>query len=227
MKCLVLFSGTGSVEFVFKEYGIECRGVDINNKFKPYYNVDILKWDYQKVIDEWEPDIIHSSFVCSEFSKLKSHLPRDLDKGYALLNRSLNIIEYAQSRNPEFKAVLENPVSPYVREHKRLNKLKRVEATYCKYGFWYKKPTYFWYTGFKLVLKKRCSKSNPCESILSNPNGNCHMVGLGYGGNGKIICHKYFKQLRKIPEYKGYTDREFRYRIPQLLLHDVVKCILA
>ena len=47
---LVLFSGTKSFSKAIKEIDteldIECRGVDFDPFFEPYYCVDILTWDY-------------------------------------------------------------------------------------------------------------------------------------------------------------------------------------
>ena len=228
MKCLILFSGTNSVSLAFKKHNIDCRGLDINNKFKPYYNVDILKWNYKSAIDKWTPDIIQCSFVCAEFSSLidLSRFERDTDTGYQFVNRSLEIIKYAKSKNPSLKTFLENPRSKYVENHNGLNQMKRILVTYCSYGFLYMKPTFIWYDGFEMKLKEPCSKSNPCQSIKNNPNGNRHMVVLGYRSETSVIGCKYFTQLRKNPAYKGYTDTEFRYRIPLPLLEDILKCIL-
>ena len=93
-KFLCLFSGTRSFEKVFeKDKKWECRGVDIDNHFTPYYNVDILKWDYKTELKDWIPDYIHSSFVCCEFTNIKNYSTgqRNLELGFGLLNKSLEI----------------------------------------------------------------------------------------------------------------------------------------
>ena len=48
---------------------------------------------------------------------------------------------------------------------------------------------------------------------------------MGYKKQNQVTCCKYFTQLRKMPCYKGYTDSEFRYRIPSRLLEDIIKCL--
>ena len=103
MKCLVLFSGTGSVEkSLLKKMNNLCeiRGLDLDNTFKPFYNVDILEWDYKKVFEKWVPDYIHGSPVCKEFSNIKHGHQRDLDLGKRLMYKTLEIIEYVKTINP-------------------------------------------------------------------------------------------------------------------------------
>ena len=47
MKCLELFSGTGSFNKVIKELDWENISLDLSNKFKPDINIDILEWNYK------------------------------------------------------------------------------------------------------------------------------------------------------------------------------------
>ncbi len=239
-KCLVLFSGTKSVEKVFGK-SFECRGLDLDNKFKPHYNVNILKFDYKEELKDWIPDFIWCSFVCCEFSNIKNtdNDSRDLDLGYSLLNKSIEIIDYIKSINPDLKFCFENPRSKLIKTHQGLNKYPKVLTSYCKYGFKYMKPTWFWYSGFDLELKKCCSNTksdkNWCESKKTNPHktSTVHQIRIGFNKSGgrvyddgeQLMDSKYFKKLRKLPEYQGYTDTYFRYRIPQGLLEDVRKCV--
>jgi adenine-specific DNA methylase len=73
MKVLELFSGTGSISKVCKELGYEVISLDLEKKFKPDINVDILKWDYKKDFKQGDFDIItsiSSLFILELFKKL-------------------------------------------------------------------------------------------------------------------------------------------------------------
>ena len=91
MKVLILFSGTKSISKVFEKYA-ECRSVDIDNRFKPFYNVDILTWDYKNI--NYIPDYIHASPVCKFFSSMKNqHFTHDKEDGLILFRKTMEIIE--------------------------------------------------------------------------------------------------------------------------------------
>ena len=238
-KLLVLFSGTKSVSKVFTNW--ECRGVDLDKRFNPYYNTDILKWDYKTDLKSWIPDLIWCSFVCCEFSNIKNtdESSRDLDLGYSLLNKSIEIINYLKGINPKVKFVFENPRSKRIKTHIGLNKYPKVLTSYCKYGYKYMKPTWFWYSGFELELKKCCSNTksdkNWCESKKTNPHktSTVHQIRIGFNKSGgkvyddgeQLMDSKYFKELRKLPKYNGWSDTYLRYRIPRGLLQDVKNCV--
>lgn len=239
---LILFSGTKSFSKVLEKYGWECRSVDMDNHFKPFYNVDILKWDYKEDLKDWKVDYIHSSPVCKNFTPLKNSQRKnnpkeeDINFSISLVSKTLEIINYVKTINPNLKFTIENPRG-YMRKIDIIQPYEYKTTSYCKYGFNYQKPTDFWYGGFDLKLKKFCSckKGNRCEISLNNKG--IHPVRIGYSGSynkdGKKIIYenqmmdcKYFKQLKKDkPEYKGYTDTYLRYRIPPSLIKDIVKCL--
>ena len=105
-KALILFAGTGSVESgldKLENVNVEYRGVDLDKKWGHHYTLDILTWDYKEELKNWIPDYIHSSFVCCQFSNLKngSNQTRDLDLGYALLNKSIEFFDYVKCLNPK------------------------------------------------------------------------------------------------------------------------------
>lgn len=238
MNCLVLFSGTGSIEKSLEKYGGDIRGVDLDNHFKPYYNVDILKWDYKKVFESWIPDYIHGSPVCKEFSNIKYGHKRDLNLGKTLLGKTLEIIEYVKTLNPELKYTIENPKGK-MRNLECMIPYKRITTSYCKYGYLYQKNTDIWYGGFDLCLRPCCrntkvDKGDWCE--CKKNNGGVHKVRIGVSRNSKthflsknqIPDTEYFRELRKTDEYKDkkYTDTYFRYRIPEELCDDIVDCVM-
>ena len=235
MKILVLFSGTGSIEKVFDEEQHEIRGLDFDNKFEPYYNVDILTWKYKDILSKWIPNYIHGSPVCKEFSNIKlSHENhRDMGLGMSLLTKCLEIIEFVKSINSKLKYTIENPKG-LMRKQKCMENYTRITTSYCMYGFPYKKETDFWYGGFELVLRNKCRRtkdqSNWCESMVKCKG--VHRVRIAFGGKYinelQMTDNKYFNILRKEKEYKdkGYTDTYFRYRIPKELCEDIRDCVL-
>lgn len=235
MKILVLFSGTHSIEKVYDSNIHDIRSLDLDKKFNPTINIDILKWNYRKYFKNWIPDYIHASPVCKGFTPLTIK-NRQTNLSKSLLYRSLNIIEYVKRLNPKLKYTIENPKGK-MKNEKRLKNIKQITTSYCMYGFLYMKPTTFWYGGFDLKLKSSCrnTKSDKywCDSKKNN-NGS-HKVRIGVSRNSKtmklsnssqIPDTEHFKELRKIEKYKGYTNEYFRYRIPEELCIDIKNCVL-
>lgn len=235
-KCLVLFSGTRSFEKVF-ESTWDCRGVDIDNNFKPHYNVDILKWDYKTDLKDWIPDYIHSSPVCKNFTPLKNserknrRKQEDIDWGTSLVKVTLDIIDWVKTKNPNVKFTIENPRG-FMRSLDILNNIHRTTTSYCKYDYPYQKTTDFWFGGFDLKLQTQCSKKDKCNTSINNKG--IHPVRIGYRGSYntktkqkvyyddvQMIDSKYFKQLKQQDEYKGFTDTYLRYRIPVDLIKQI------
>ena len=228
MRELVLFSGTGSVEIESQRVGHECRGVDISNKFNPYYNVDILKWDYKSELESWIPDFIWCSFPCTEFTNNKNRIEtkRNINTGLELLNKGLEIINYCKTLNPELIYMLENPNTSRTSELPQLSHLNKYNTTYCKYGFYYKKPTSIW-SNIKLKLESPCMKNdtNLCKGrLLNKSNHNKHLVRIGFSDRPHQTTDvKYFSKMKETNEYyKHYTITEFRDRIPPKLVQDIL-----
>lgn len=237
MKILVLFSGTGSIESVYCKTN-DIRGLDIDNTFLPYYNIDILKWNYKRVFRTWIPDYIHASPPCTEFSFLKNGFRRDNKLGLAFLKRTLKIIEYVKRKNCNLKFTIENPKG-LMKKVDIIQKYKKITTSYCMYGFPYKKETDFWYGGFDLVLRKACRNTqNVLDWCDSKKEFGCHEVRLGVSrgsrthhlsSNDQVPDNEYWQKLKKeFPnKYYGYAYRHFRYRIPELLCKDIKKCIMT
>ena len=228
MKALILFSGTGSIEKALDRHNedIEYRGLDINKKFNPFYNVNILEWDYKEALKDFIPDYIHSSFVCCEFSQLKNtkNHTRNLELGFSLINKTIEIYDYLRHINPKLIITCENPRNKYARNHERLLLLNRRTCCYCKYGFKYMKPTDFW-TNINLSLLM-CSKKTPCG--FRKEHG-YHEVCLGFKGKKplQISDSKYFSKLRKEGKIKrGFSNQYMRYRIPDLLCDIIVNQVI-
>lgn len=235
MKVLILFAGTSSIEKSIKKYNlnndtnIEYRGLDIDKKWSHYYTCNILEWDYIKELTDWTPDYIHSSFVCCEFSQLKSNHTRNLDLGFSLIKKTFEIFDFIKSINKNVIITCENPRNKFARNYNRLMEINRYETSYCMYGFKYMKPTDFW-CNYTLNIKKICSRKkknkNCCEFRKTHSR---HEVMIGYKPikDYQITETVYYRELKKNENYlKGFTPTHFRYRIPDDLCYDIIEsCI--
>ena len=229
MQVLILFSGTKSIEQVFEQNGCKCYSVDIDNHFKPTFNVDILKWDYKKDLKSINIDYIHASPICKNYTRAKKIISREeINFSNSLINKTLEIINYFKSKNNNLKFTIENPIGS-LKKTGLLNDYKMITTSYCKYGFPYQKNTHFWYDGFNLVLKDKCKRD--CNKVINN-DGIHHPVRIGYRGsyikgkmvyydNVQILDQQYYKELKKQPKYKGFNNTYFRYRIPKGLVTDI------
>ena len=138
-KALDLFSGTGSVSTVLKEFGYQVVSLDFSAQYGADLTVDILDWEYWRIPPRTY-EIIVASPPCTEFSVAKTRGERKLDSALKIVEKTLEIIQYF---NPRFWW-LENP---------RYGKLVRMECMqeffywdvdYCRFGRDFQKPTRFY-----------------------------------------------------------------------------------
>ncbi len=233
MKCLDLFSGTGSVAKVLREKNHEVITLDIDGKSD--INVDILEWDYTKY-PVGHFDYIHASCPCDTFSTLNySNLGRRLkcinmevftreileDRiqkiGLPVLYKTLEIINYF---NPKFYTI-ENPAYSQMRKY---IDLPNTIVDYCKYGFPYKKPTRIW-NNFNFKGKTCCMD---CEFIVDVSNVKCHLQQCGNNRLRKLTRHEY--GIGRFGEGKivkgGGNSRTERHRIPPELVESWLSYML-
>jgi len=246
MRSLELFSGTGSFK---KETDKLCWETISLDKFLPAdIQEDILTWNY-KIYPPKYFDIIWASPVCLYWSrlrntwigrKMKSHgdkiitkeiLQEDIEKyGKPMVDKLREIIDYFK---PQFYFI-ENPETSRMKEY--ITDLPYYTVSYCKYEFLYQKHTRIW-TNLKTFEPKFCK--NDCDSIITQPgetilaNGKkvlCntkkkrdklrHKKSLyDFGGGTKITP----KDIEKVG--KG-TNRIDRYRVPPLLIQDLLVCCI-
>jgi hypothetical protein len=142
MRCLELFSGSGSVGRAFRERGWEVYSLDISDRLSQEeltWKIDILNWRFWE-LDLPHFDVIWASPPCTEFSRAKTTGVRDLDKADKLVTRALQIIAYLQ---PEIW-FLENPWTGLLKTRPMMQDMPYRVVTYCAYGYGYKKQTAIW-----------------------------------------------------------------------------------
>lgn len=218
MKVLELFCGTKSVGKGCNRKGwTDVVSLDIERKYEPTICTDILEWDYTTL--DFVPDLIWGSPVCTFFSSLQQlNMNRSVEEkqekvndGLELVEKTFEIINYFKGINPDLKWIIENPKNS-LRNSELMNGVKRVETTYCKYGYKYKKPTIFYHSdNVELKLRSPCKKRDPCTNILSHTEYT-HMERIG-------IVSKIWKPH---DEQKTVSDKNKLYSIPPDLIDEIL-----
>jgi len=212
MRVLELFSGTGSVGKVCKEYGWDVTSLDLKNAD---INCDILQWDYT----QYQPnhfDIIWASPPCNSFSKLqythrkKDEIIKNIEAtGLPILRRTEEIIDYLK---PKYYFI-ENPQTGLMKKY--LTR-PRYDVDYCMYSDWgYKKCTSIWTNvkGFNPLL---CNKK--CGNMIEIKQDNkIHLIHRKHNGNSSRKA--YYRAD------SGTTLQE-RYRIPPKLIKSLFDKVL-
>ena len=179
MRVLELFSGTGSVGKVCKKLGWKVVSLDL--KYADI-NTDIMDWDYKALYKEGDFDIVWASPPCNTFSRLVfSNVGKKLKRlngevatkellmnemmtiGLPILRRTEEIISYLK---PTYYFI-ENPQTGKMKHF--MSHHKHYDASYCMYGFNYRKTTRFWTNKEGLVLNV-CNKK--CGKIMNNKHIN-------------------------------------------------------
>jgi hypothetical protein len=153
---LDLFSGTGSVGEVAKEFGYTVIGVD--RDMEAEIQIDIMDWDYT-VFPTGFFDVVWASLPCTEYSKVKTTAPRDIEGANAVVQRTLDILEYFC---PKYW-ILENPQTGLLKDQLMMWGLPFKDLDYCKYGMPYRKRTRIWNNVFRLEPRALCKRD--CNSM--------------------------------------------------------------
>lgn len=211
MRCLDLFSGTGSVSRALPD--AEVVTVDNCKKFNPTHLCDVLKFDYKQYPVGYF-DVIWASPPCTAFSVAKTHGERNLQLADSLAEKALEIIEYLQAP----KWFIENPAYGMLRDRPYMQSIHSHIVTYCMYGYLHMKPTRLW-TNVNNFMPKKCCKDNRCPGFLQDHN--CHAVQLRCAP-GNVKCKE--KQKRLISEgivtcLKSPIERA---KVPEQLIRDLV-----
>jgi site-specific DNA-cytosine methylase len=248
-KILELFSGTHSIGKEAEKLGYEVYSLDrdigskcpfgSNYESKNHFKEDIMTFDF-KQFPKGYFHVITASPVCLWWShlrrswigrKIKAHgdkiiteeiLEEDIKKyGEPMVDKIFEIIDYLE---PSFWWI-ENPQTGKMKEY--INDLiPFYDVDYCMYGFNYKKKTRFW-TNIKNFNPKICN--GKCKALidgkihksLQRASQICRVNGKIIRINTKELRLKH-KDLSK--EYGGGCNRLDRYRIPSILINELLSC---
>ena len=141
MRCLELFSGSGSIRRAFERIGWAVVSLDIDPKCNPTHVADVLSWDYHAYPRD-HFDFVWASPVCQHYSVARTTGgPRDLLSADRLVRRTLDIMNYF-----ECNWAFENHQSGLLKTRSRLvGGLPFFHTSYCRYDNWeYRKTTRIW-----------------------------------------------------------------------------------
>jgi len=135
--------------------------------------MDILDFDPAKT--DWIPDMIWASPDCTTYSLAwishhrknwiaTSEKAKLWDK---LLQKTIDIIKYYISKNPNLIYFVENPKAMMRKQKNLIDMLKETdwqikEVTYCQYGLNYMKPTDI-FTNSNTFIPKKCKNGDTCH----------------------------------------------------------------
>ena len=177
IKVLELFAGSRSFSKIAEKLGHKTFSVDINGFDNIDYVTDILDFDYKKI--NFIPDIIWASPPCTYFSVAsighhwnKDNTPKTKEAvlGIKIVEKTLEIIRYYLSLNPNLKYYIENPRGKL----RKLDVIKGIPKTticYCQYGENRMKPTDIWSNNFNDLFY---TEGWTPRSMCFNGNTNCH-----------------------------------------------------
>tara|TARA_R110002124_G_scaffold30630_3_gene105072 strand:+ start:2855 stop:3484 length:630 start_codon:yes stop_codon:yes gene_type:complete len=184
VRCLELFSGTGSIGKCCKELGIETLSIDIDGRAD--ITISILDWDY-KTYPKDSFDVIWASPPCASFSKLQdSRIGRTMVNGGIftretqeenmksigdpLVKKALEIIAYFE---PELW-FMENPQTGKLKSREYMKSIPFYDVSYCMYSDWgYRKNTRIW-TNKQGWTPLKCDGSGACGYMV----GAKHVVDM-------------------------------------------------
>jgi hypothetical protein len=209
LKCLELFSGTGSVGKVCEQLGWETVSLDIDGRAD--ITISILDWDYKQYPKD-SFDLIFASPPCASFSHLqysfigrmkngeiftKEQMELDMETiGDPLVKKALEIIEYF---NPMYW-FMENPKTGRLKDRPYMKDLPYYDVDYCMYSDWgYRKRTRVWTNrvGFN---NKLCDNKGTCGNMVASLNS------------------ERLKHREDVSGLKKRTTLDDRYRIPEDLI---------
>ena len=208
---LELFSGTGSISRVFGEAGWETTSLDSDPRTQADIISDILAWDYKSRFEPGAVDAIWASPPCTQYSvaRTKARLPRDLIGADAIVQRTLEIIDYLKPR----VWFMENPQTGLLRTRPVVAGIPYAVCDYCVFGRPYRKRTAIW-TNSSLADHK-CD--GQCQALQSMGGGMRHPK-IAQKGPGLW--------QRRSGRMEGFTLDEL-YAIPRGLCEEILRVAMS
>ena len=202
MRCLELFSGTGSVGREFSSAGWTVVSVDIEKKFNPTLCMSVLDIP----LDFWPPgyfDFVWASPPCTFYSKARTTGPApDMEAANMLTLHCCNLIK---ALKPTYWAI-ENPANSSIWQQPCLASLPYVVASYCHYSDW----------GYRKNTRIACNVVRWTPRVCKY---DCKNLVHGFR---RHIC-----TAQRGPSRKG--DRSFKqeelYRIPPALIQELLRAL--
>ena len=184
---LELFCGTKSFSDtcskIFNKNNCNIVTLDIENRFNPNIELDILELDFERLFKKNSFDIIWASPECKEYSLCKTTQQRDLLTANRIVLKTIQIIKYL---SPKFYFI-ENPKTGFLKQQDIMRDIPFYDVSYCMYSdFGYKKNTRIW-TNIKDFTPLQCNSQNRCKHFV---NG-CHI--------SNVQSHKLLEKYR-VPE---------------------------
>ena len=204
MKMLELCSGTGSVEDIAKELGIEV--ISLDRDMPADIQTDIMNWNYQTIPPNTF-DFIWASPPCTEYSRAKTVGIRDIEGSNKVVQRTLDIIDYF---DPKY-FILENPQTGLLKDQEMMRQIPYDDIDYCKYGMPYRKRTRLWnnINNNTWIPRPLCMKD--CGNM--NEGGTRHKQTAQRGKKAGDTEDKTFRQTEL-------------YRIPRGVVEDILRSII-
>ena len=198
MKLLELFSGTGSVGMVAKDFGYDVVSLDLKGAL---INIDILDWNY-KDYEKGHFDFIWASPPCVEYSIAKQTGVRKIEEANRIVKKTIEIIRYFE---PKYWFI-ENPQTGLLKKQEFMNEFDFNDVDYCKYGMPYRKRTRLWNNLNSWNSRPLCKKD--CGQM----EGNRHKETAQRAPSGK---KQYWKE-----NYTLFKQTDL-YRIPEELIKEI------
>lgn len=220
MNVLELFAGSRSMGNIAEELGHNIFSSDIDEFDKINYVTDILEFDVTKV--PFIPDFIWASPPCTFFSvasighhwtrtiigEKAFHTPKSNNAmlGVQIVQKTLDIINYFLSKNPNLIWFIENPRGK-LRKLPVMENLPRTTIMYCQYGDIRMKPTDIWSNNLHSLFNESGFISKTC-----------------FAGNYK--CHHEAAPRGSKTGTQGLSNAYERSKLPNELCRSIYQSIL-